>query len=121
MKHEGGSSTTNIDEFLGVREGKFIANGGHDRLLACIGIYVSMWNIRVSTVTPPPSPKVGLRKGNDGVSGEKLSQSPLEGIVSAEVELLPPKMDDIAVSEKQKVKKKKGDRGAAGAVAPLVM
>lgn len=35
-------STTDVDEFLGVREGELVANGGHDRLLACIEICVAM-------------------------------------------------------------------------------
>jgi hypothetical protein len=35
-------NSTNIDEFLNVRKGKFIANGGHDRLLACIEICVAV-------------------------------------------------------------------------------
>jgi hypothetical protein len=35
-------SNTNVDEFLSVREGKLVANGGHDRLLACIEICVAM-------------------------------------------------------------------------------
>jgi hypothetical protein len=35
--------STNIDEFLSVRKGQFAANGGHDRLLACIEICVATW------------------------------------------------------------------------------
>lgn len=31
--------STNVDEFLGVREREFIANGGHYRLLACVEIW----------------------------------------------------------------------------------
>lgn len=31
---EEGNKTTNVDEFLGVRERELVANGGHDRLLA---------------------------------------------------------------------------------------
>jgi hypothetical protein len=34
-------SITNIDEFLGVGKGKFIADGGHDRLLARVEICIT--------------------------------------------------------------------------------
>lgn len=37
-----GCSATNVDEFLRVREGELVANGGHDRLLACVEICVAM-------------------------------------------------------------------------------
>jgi hypothetical protein len=32
---------TNVDQFLGIRKGKLIANRGHDSLLACIEIYIT--------------------------------------------------------------------------------
>jgi hypothetical protein len=35
----GRIKTTNVDELLGVRERKFIANGRHYRLLACVEIW----------------------------------------------------------------------------------
>ena len=38
---------TNVDEFLSVRKGEFIANGGHDRLFACVDI----WRCYVGYIT----------------------------------------------------------------------
>jgi hypothetical protein len=83
-----GGMGTNVDEFLSVRKGKLVANGGHDRLLACVEICVAMWNIRVTTAI------LSLQKCGIGVQREKV-KLPLEGEDSAEDELLPPKMEDI--------------------------
>jgi hypothetical protein len=62
-------SVTNIDEFLSVCEGELVANGGHDRLLACIEIYVAMWKIKVISATMRFSPRQGKVKITFGRRG----------------------------------------------------
>ena len=91
-----GRITTNIDEFLGIRKRKLVANGGHDRLLAGVEICIAKRNIRVTTAFHSPVQKKQPDAGKELC--QKLGQTlPLGEEESAEVELLPPKMEDIAI------------------------
>jgi hypothetical protein len=95
-----GRIVTNVDEFLGVRERELIANGGHDRLLACVVICVAMWNIKkimVTTVVSSPEQKTARCGGEKNMFRKPEQNLPLEEEESAEVELLPLKMEDIGV------------------------
>jgi hypothetical protein len=41
IRRGGNQSRTNIHEFLSIRKGEFIANGGHDRFLTRVEICVA--------------------------------------------------------------------------------
>ena len=83
--------TTNVDEFLSVREREFVANGGHDRLLACYEICAVIWNIIIKGLLP----RLLEKERAENCTTLEEYMLPLGREESAEVELLPPKIEDI--------------------------
>jgi hypothetical protein len=105
-------SRTNIHEFLGIRKGELVANGGHHRFLTRVEICVGMLEWKDHDFLRSLSrPWVGWRKRPTGAKKPVgFTDPPLEGDMSAaEVELLPPKSEDIAVSRWQQQRRAGGE------------